>query len=56
MAGYRKTEPLGKNQENQSLFMVFMSNKKNIKDSLLICVIELNEARFIKELLWQKYK
>jgi len=54
MAGYRKIEPLGTNQENQSLFMVFMSNKKNIKDSLIICVIELNEARFIKELLWQK--
>jgi two-component system, OmpR family, phosphate regulon sensor histidine kinase PhoR len=54
LAGYRKIEPLGKNSESQSLFMVFMNNKKNIKDSMQICVIELNEERFIKELLWQK--
>ncbi len=54
MAGYRKIEPLGKNEEYQSLFMVFMSNRKNIKDSLQICIIELNEEKFIKELLWQK--
>jgi two-component system, OmpR family, phosphate regulon sensor histidine kinase PhoR len=54
LAGYRKIELLGENKEKQSLFMVFMSDKKNVRDSIQICIIELNEEKFIKELLWQK--
>ena len=53
-AGYRKIEQLGRNTDNQSLYVVFMSKNKNRKDSLLICTLEVNEVKFIKELLWQK--
>jgi two-component system, OmpR family, phosphate regulon sensor histidine kinase PhoR len=53
-AGYRKIEPLGKNAESKSFFMVFLSNRKDVKDSVQINVIELNEEKFIKDLLWQK--
>jgi len=53
-AGYRKIELLGENAKTQSLYMLFINNKKNIRDSIQICIIELSEVKFIKELLWTK--
>jgi two-component system, OmpR family, phosphate regulon sensor histidine kinase PhoR len=52
-AGYQKSEPLGINTDYPSIFIVFMATSQD-NNVGQVFVMEIDEERFIKELLGQK--